>query len=117
MFEAEDIEIILIALDLCDVLDIIDHSNFLSSFGVTGPARSWISSYLAKRTTFVKIGNASSAITLCNIDVSLCSVLGSLLFSLSTTPHGGVISAFDVKCHRNSDDTQTYFAIDKEYSF
>ena len=120
MFESVDrgYATVLVALDLSAAFDTIDHSVLVNrlekTFGITGSALRWISSYLTGRSSFVKIGNNSSATTPSDTGVPQGSVLGPILFSLFTTPLGAVLGEFGVKFHQYADDTQIYLTIRKE---
>ena len=100
--------------------DTKDYSILLSrrksSFRVTGPALSLVRSYLTDQTSFVNVGSAPSLIIFYNTDVLQGSVLGPLLFSLFNMPLGKVVSAFGVKFHQYTDDTQIYLDVEKENS-
>ena len=55
---------LLVSLDLSAAFDTIDHSLLLSrlhtSFGISGTALSWLTSYLSNRSQLVRIGQSSS---------------------------------------------------------
>jgi len=105
----------LISLDLSAAFDTIDHSILInrlhSSFGVSGLALSWISSYLTNRTQIVRIGNSSSDVIPLSTGVPQGSVLGPLLFSIYTSPVAHIASAHNVPQQQYADDTQLYVAI------
>ena len=109
---------VLVALDLTQDLDTIDHLVFVRrlehTFGVEGPAFSWAKSYLKRRSCFEKVGNAMSTTLGSYTAVPQGSVLGPLLFSLYVTPLGDVISSFGVKLHQSADDMQINLAANKD---
>ena len=47
-------------------------------------------------------------------DVPHGSVLGSLLFTLFSTPLGDIIYRFGLRFHQYADDTQTYIAVRRD---
>ena len=103
----------LILLDLSAAFDTIDYPTLLSrlstTFGITGNALEFISSY---RTQSVVIGpnlDCSSSSPLLT-GVPQGSVLGPLLFSLYTTPLAATLSNFHVTPHFYADDTQLYIS-------
>ena len=108
----------LVALDLSTAFDTIAHQVLVwrlkHTFGVKGPALSWAKSYLAGRSCFVKVSNAMPTTLSSDIGVPQGFVLGSLLFSLFTTPLGQVKSSFGIKFHQYADGTQIYLAVNKD---
>ena len=85
---------ILVSLDLSAAFDTLDHSTMLHrlehTFGVSGPALLWISTYLAHRTHYVRVDDASSDVLNCNIgcstrispgSASFCALRGSCVIS------------------------------------
>ena len=117
MFEAADAgcATVLVELDLSAAFDTIDHAVLLSrlsdTFVVTGTALNWIKSYLTDRTSFVRIESISSSTISLDTGVPQGSVLGPLLFTLFTTPLGGIITRFGLRFHQYADDTQIHIAI------
>lgn len=106
---------LLVALDLSAAFDTISHSTLLSrlqySFGITGNALQWITSYLSSRTQYVAIsGHMSPAIPVFS-GVPQGSVLGPLLFSTYTSPISAVVSSFGLSQQQYADDTQVYFSV------
>ena len=99
-------------LDLSAAFDTIDHSLLYDClhdwFGLDGTVLSWIKSYLSNRKQKIKIGEA----VILPFGVPQGSVLGSLLFTLYTSPLSQVISKFKVTHHLYADDTQIYLAVD-----
>jgi len=53
---------LLVGLDISAAFDTLDHATLLKrlehTFGISGAALAWVSSYLAGRTQFVKIGES-----------------------------------------------------------
>ena len=104
----------LVLLDLSAAFDTIDHSMLLSrlstTFGITGSALDFFTSYLSHRTQSVLIGSDSSPPSPLCTGVPQGSVLGPLLFCLYTTPLSTILSAFPVTPHFYADDTQLYIS-------
>ena len=103
----------LVLLDLSTVFDTIDHSTHLSClldwFGVGGSTLKWFSSYLTEHYQSVKIGSTLSDLQKLLCDMLQGSVLGSLLFSLYTSPLSTLIGKHKgVNFHFYDDDTQLY---------
>ena len=75
-------------LDLFATLDTTDHSILLSRlyriFGISGTALSWFQSNVSDRTQVVSVNGVSSAPVALNIGVPQRSMLGPVLFVLST---------------------------------
>ena len=73
----------LLSLDLSAAFDTIDHHILVErlrvSFGVTGAALAWISSYLTNRSQAVQIGADRSNVSTCSFGVPQGSVLGPIL--------------------------------------
>jgi hypothetical protein len=106
---------VLIALDLSAAFDTLDiatlRHRLQHSFGITGLALDWLSTYLNGRSQFVKIGEAQSAIILNSYGVPQGSVLGPTLFSCYVAPIARLISSFGVQFHQYADDTQLYIGV------
>ena len=79
---------ILTLLDLSAAFDTIDHQILLTrlqhSFGISGPALSWFSSYLCNRTHAVTINSLQSEHTTLHYGVPQGPVYWALWFSYST---------------------------------
>ena len=77
---------LLVGLDISAAFDTLDHATLLKrlehTFGISGAALAWVSSYLVGRTQFVKIGEKSSTTHSCCYGVPQGSVLGPVLFTL-----------------------------------
>ena len=110
---------LLIGLDLSAAFDTIDKTTLIArlrrSFGISGPALDWISSYLSNRSQHVRVGSSLSPSSTCEHGVPQGSVLGPILFSLYVAPVANVISAFGVSHHQYADDTQLYIALDHDH--
>ena len=106
---------ILVLLDLSAAFDTIDHSKLLEtlekSFGISGSALQWVSSYLTDRTQTVQVGEALSEPQKLKYGVPQGSVLGPILFTIYTTPLGQLIRSHGLSFHLYADDTQLYLAI------
>jgi Reverse transcriptase (RNA-dependent DNA polymerase) len=106
---------ILVSLDFSAAFDTIDPSillnSLISTFGISGTALRWITSYLTKRSQFVKIGNSSSNLRSSISGVPQGSVLGPLLFTIYVSPIASLISQQGVNQHQYADDTQLFISI------
>jgi hypothetical protein len=106
---------LLVSLDLSAAFDTIDHATLTSrlqnTFGLSGPALSWIHSYLSSRCQVVKLGKHSSSPQACDSGVPQGSVLGPLLFTIYVSPIASLLSQLGVCQHQYADDTQLYIAI------
>ena len=106
---------VLIALDLSAAFDTLDHTTILlrlqRSFGITGSALSWLTTYLDGRLQFVKVGVARSSTLRSFFGVPQGSVLGPNLFSCYVAPIARLISSFGVQFHQYADDTQLYIGV------
>ena len=99
----------LVLLDLSAAFDTIDHSIIFKClqhwYGIDGIVLKWVQSYLNSRKQQIKIdGHLSDAFQL-PYGVPQGSILGTLLFTLYTTPLSSVISKFIVTHHLYVDDT------------
>jgi len=105
----------MIFLDLSADFDSIDHAIFLSrlksSFGFNGLVYNRIESYLSPSFQTVMIGNYSSTPTHLATGVPQCSVLGSLLFRIYTTPIASLACSYSVSEQQYADDTQPYISL------
>jgi len=99
-------------LDLSAAFDTVDHlillRRLMISHGVNGVVHSWISSYLANCTQYVRYsGSRSTPIpVLCGVPQE--SVLGQILFLLYTADLVQLVKSFELYPHLYADDTQIY---------
>ena len=104
---------LLVSLDLSAAFDTIDHSTLLSrlstSFGVSGAALAWLTSYLTNHTQTVRIGSVISEPSICLSGVPQGSILGPILFSLYISPIGQIVSDFGLS-HQQY-DAQLYISL------
>jgi hypothetical protein len=93
----------------------MDHSVLINrlqtTFGITGIALDWITSYLSNRCQFVKIGASSSSPQPCSSGDLQGSVLGPLLFTLYVSPIASILSHSGVSQHQYANNTQLFIAI------
>jgi len=91
---------LLFSLDLSAAIDTIDHPLLLHrlshSFGITGSALTWVQSYLTGRSQTVRLGSHCSGSTPCPVGVPQGSVLGSLLFTIYTSPISHIAEAHNI---------------------
>ena len=103
---------ILTLLDLSATFNTLDHQIYFTrlqhSFGISGPALSWFSSYLCNRTHAVTINSLQSEHTTLHYGVPQGSVLGPMLFILYTQPLFNLISKHAVSHHAFANDNQLY---------
>lgn len=103
---------VLTLLDLSAAFDTIDHPILLNrlekSFGISGLALSWFSSYLTDRTQCVQVGDLKSKPCPLSYGVPQGSVLGPVLFSLYIQPLSALLKDHDVNFQKYADDTQLY---------
>lgn len=106
---------LLLQLDLSSAFDTLDIITLLRrlrySFGISGPALNWVSSYLVRRSQSVRVGQQRSSSTDCQYGVPQGSVLGPLLFTLYVAPIANVVNSFGVGHTQYADDTQLYVAL------
>ena len=109
---------VLVLLDLSAAFDTIDHKILLArlqkTFGFRGTVLNWFKSYLSNRLQCVKIKNIFSNDKPLLFGVPQGSVLGPLLYTLYTTPLGGIIRKHGLSYHFYADDTQLYLCIEPE---
>ena len=77
-------------LDLSAAFDTIDHDILITrlnrTFGISGTALCWLTSYLKDRYQRVKVGNSFSEEAILKFGVPQGSVLGPILFTMYTPP-------------------------------
>lgn len=107
-----------VALDLSAAFDTVEHSTLLrrlrDSFGVSGLALGWVSSYLEGRSQAVRVQGSLSSSQDCCCGVPQGSVLGPLLFVVYISPLNNVINGHGVMHHQYADDTQVYVGVSRK---
>ena len=103
---------VLLLLDLSAAFDTIEHTRLLKrlekDYGVTGVALKWFTSYLAERTSSVKMGRSVSAPRHLRIGVPQGSILGPLLFVMYTRELEEIAKKHGILLHLYADDSQVY---------
>jgi len=99
-------------LDLSAAVDTVDHPILLrhsmTSHGVNGVVHTWISSYLANRTQYVRCSGSRSTPLPVLCGVPQGSILGLILFFLYTADLIQLVECFELYPHLYADDTQIY---------
>jgi len=106
--------LMLTLLDLSAAFDTVDHPilqrHLMTSHSVNGVVHSWISSYLANRTQYVRFpGSRSTPLPLpmlCGVPQE--SILGPICFLLYTADLVQLVESFELYPHLYADDTQIY---------
>ena len=108
----------LVLLDLSAAFDLVSFKLLLNHlhyrFCVTGTALKWIASYLTSRTQRVKIDDMESDPVTLKRGVPQGNVLGPILYTLFTSPLGGLsrlrssTRSYSIDYHGYADDTQNY---------
>ena len=104
---------VLILLDLSAAFDTIDHTILLQrlhELGIRVAALDWFRSYLSQRRQSVVTNGTRSSHRNLSFGVPQGSVLGSILFTLYTTPLGEIARKYKRNVHLYADDTQLYMA-------
>ena len=103
---------VLLMLDLSAAFDVIDHSllgqRLQYSFGVSGQALDWLSSYLTDRTQRIAIGSVFSDEIKLTFGVPQGAVLGPKLYCIFSKPIGELCKRHNLCYHCYADDTQAY---------
>lgn len=108
---------VLILLDYTKAFDTINHRTLLSILhyiGLSAPAITFFECYLRNRSQRVFFGGELSAVGQINQGVAQGSILGPLLFTIYTCNFPSVLNF--LKIHMYADDTQLYYAYNKETS-
>ena len=99
-------------LNLSAAFDTIDHSILLhrlsSLFGITQAALTWFKTYLSASSFSVLASGFTSPPYPLSCGVSQGSVLGPIIFNMSTTPFSTLISSRSLNHHLYADDTQIF---------
>ena len=105
---------ILVLLVLSAAFDTIDHEKLIRTLdaycGIKGDHLKWFLSYLKGRVQSVQIESTFSQEQNLLLGVPQGSVLGSVLFTIYTTPLGRIIQRDGLTYHLYADDTQLYMA-------
>ena len=103
---------VLALLDQSAAFDTVDHEILLhrlsATYGVTGTALAWISSYLSNRLQSVSVSGVSSSPLVIPCGVPQGSVLGPILYILYNSPLHSISSSHGVLDHLYADDDQQY---------
>lgn len=106
---------VLVLLDLSAAFDVIDHDILLKrlthSYGISGSALEWITSYLTDRYQSVVIGSVTSDKHELTFGVPQGSVLGPKFYCLFSKPIGAICRRHGMEFHCYADDTQVYMII------
>ena len=106
---------LLVLLDLSAAFDTVDHGILLrrleTSFGISGKALSWFTSYLSGRCQRVTLeGGVSKEFNLSTHGLPQGSCLGPMLFTLYSSKLFNIISDHLPSAHAYADDTQLYLS-------
>ena len=106
---------LLVLLDLSAAFDTVDHHTILLnrleiSFGVTGSALDWISSYLSGRIQRVSVNGGFSDTCPVSYGVPQGSSLGPLLFTIYASKLFEIIKMHLLEAHAYADDSQLYLS-------
>lgn len=110
---------LLTLLDLSAAFDTIDHQILLnrlySSFGISGRAIAWFSSYLKDRTQAVRVNQSISESTPLLFGVPQGSVLGPIIFTMYTQPLADIFKKYHMSYHFYADDSQIYMSSNAKF--
>ena len=99
-------------LDLSAAFDTSDHKIMLNRlsdmFGLSGCVLDWFRSYLCNRSFFVVVERKQSQPQPLEFGVSQGYVLGTVLYTMYTSPLGNLIKHHPMPYHLYADDTQLY---------
>lgn len=109
---------VLVLLDLSAAFDTLDHNillnRFQNSFGITGIAHHWVTSYLKDRSQSIIINGQPSIPKILEFGVPQGSVLGPKMYIMYTKTLGQLISKHSLDYHMYADDTQLYLTFKKK---
>ena len=111
---------LLVLLDLIAAFDTVDHDSLLhrleTSFGITGSAIKWFTSYLSNRSQRVSLKGTLSDSHCLPFGVPQGSCLGPLLFTVYASKLYEVIKNHLPNVHTFADDTQLYMSFKPDSS-
>ena len=111
---------LLVLLDLSSAFDTVNHEILLrrleTTFGITGTALQWFSSYLGNHSQRVVFGDGVSESFYLACGVPQGSCLGPLLFTLYSSKLFVVIKHHLPSAHAYADDTQLYISFKPDCS-
>ena len=103
-------------LDLSAAFDTVDHTILLErlchTFGISGQALKWFTSYLSDRSQVVSVNGVKSSSHILECCVPQGSVLGPSMYSRYTKPIGNIIRDSDIQFHLFAEDCQLYVSLD-----
>ena len=92
------------------LVDSIDYTILLHELGIRDAALDWFRSYLSQRRQSVVINGTRSSYRNLSFGVPQGSELGTILFTLYSTPLGATARKYQLNFHPYADDTQLYMA-------
>ena len=103
---------LLALLDVSAAFDTVDHTILLDrlsiSYGISGTAHAWISSFVCGRSQTVHFGGTTSSPSKVRYGIPQGSTLGPLLYVLYTADVAKLVEKLGFKVHLYADDTQLY---------